>query len=143
MRYGPKKDRSPLTRMLRQEKRLANIQEKLAGDGKRYKYKNNSTGDLGLPKPAEDGRTAVAHNGTFIGDGYFLCMVPQCLTILEDLNVQENKLITEQPPIVTNEGTVELVQQKQKQQKLNENKPSKQKDVLLTEDPIGGIAIME
>ncbi len=144
MRIRPKKDRSPLSRMQRFEHRQELLRQRLAGDGKRYKYKNNTHSDLGLPKPAEDGRTAVGPEGEFIGDGYFLCMVPQCLLIVEDLNMKnENKLITEQPPVVTNEGRVEYVQQQTKQQKLNENKPGKQQDVLLNEDPVGGVVILE
>lgn len=144
MRYGPKKDRSPLTRMQRFEHRQNLLQQRLATDGRRFKYRNNTSADLGLPKPAEDGRTAVAPEGEFIGDGYFLCMVPQCLIVVEDLNMKnnENKLITEQPPVVTNEGRVEYVQQ-QKQQKLNEGKPGKQQDVLLTEDPVGGVVVFD
>jgi hypothetical protein len=31
----------------------------------------------------------------------------------------------------------------QPQQKLNEHKPNKQADILLTEDPIGGVVILE
>jgi hypothetical protein len=131
--------------MQRFEHRQELLRQRLAGDGKRYKYKNNTHSDLGLPKPAEDGRTAVAPEGEFIGDGYFLCMVPQCLIIVEDLNMKnnENKLITEQPPVVTNEGRVEYVQQQQKQQKLHESKPVKQQDYLLNEDPQGGVVILE
>ncbi len=144
MKYGPKKDRSPFTRMQRFEHRQNLLRQRLASDGRRFKYRNNTPGDLGLPKPAEDGRTAVGPEGEFIGDGYFLCMVPQCLIVVEDLNMKnnENKLITEQPPVVTNEGRVEYVQQ-QKQQKLNEGKPGKQQDVLLTEDPVGGVVVFD
>jgi len=143
MRIRPKKDRSPLTRLQRFEHRQELLRQRLAGDGKRYKYRNNTPGDLGLPKPAEDGRTAIGPEGEFIGDGYFLCMVPQCLVIVEDFNMNnENKLITEQPPVVTNEGKVEYVQQT-KQQKLHEGKPGKQSDILLNEDPQGGVVILE
>jgi hypothetical protein len=143
MRIKPKKDRSPLTRLQRFAHRQEQLEKRLASDGRRIKYRNNTPGDLGLPKPAEDGRTAVGPEGEFIGDGYFLCMVPQCLIIVEDLNMKnENKLITEQPPVVTNEGRVEYVQQ-QKNQKLNENKPNSQHDILLNEDPVGGGIVLE
>lgn len=144
MRIRPKKDRSPLSRIQRFEHRQEQLQKKLAGDGNRYRFRNNTTADLGLPKPAEDGRTAIGPEGEFIGDSYFLCMVPQCLVIIEDLNMKnkENKLITEQPPVVTNEGRVEYVQQTQKM-KLNENKPEKQPEILLNEDPVGGVVIIE
>jgi hypothetical protein len=110
MRLRPKKDRSPLTRIQRFEHRQQELAKRLAGDGKRYKYRNNTVGDLSLPKPAEDGSTSIRPDKEFIGDGSFLVMVPQLLTIVEDLNMkkaEENKLMTEQPPVVTNEGKVE------------------------------------
>jgi hypothetical protein len=142
MKYGPKKDRSAFTRLQRFEHRQNQIQQRMQGTG-RYKFKNNTTGDLGLPKPAEDGRRGIPKDGTFIGDSYFLSMVPTVLSIVEDLTVKNepSKLITEQPPVVTNEGTVEYVQA-QKKQKLNETK-DKQPEVLLIEDPVGGIVIAE
>lgn len=142
MKYGPKKDRSPLTRLQRYEARQNMIAKRMEGTG-RYKFKNNTAGSLNLLKPAEDGRRTIPVGGDFIGDSYHMAMVPQHLIILEDLNVKnENKLITEQPPVVTNEGTVEYVQQQKQAQKLHEGKV-KQPEVLLTEDPVGGVVIME
>ena len=149
MKYGPKKDRSPLTRLERALHRREQQQTRLSGTG-RYVFQNNTPGDLGLPKPAEDGRTAVppktksAEGSKFIGDSYFLAMVPQTLILVEDLNVktQPDKLLTEVPPTVTGSGKVEYVLEK-KDQKLNESKPGKQPDTLLTEDPTGGIVILE
>lgn len=147
MRYKPKKDRSPAARMQRFEHRQELLRQRLAGDGQRYKFRNNTNADLGLPKPSEDARTAINADGEFIGDSYFLCMVPQCLVIVEDLNMnKENKLLTEQPPTVTDDGKVEYVQKQTGKIKLNENKPNKpnkQSDTLLTEEPVGGIVIME
>ena len=138
MGYGPKKDRSPLTRLKRLEQRLQ--QKQIPTDNRRFRFGNNTSGELALPKPSEDGKRSIPVDGNFIGDGYFLCMVPQLLVILEDLQME--KLITEQPPIVTTKGKVEYVVEKPAQ-KLNESKPGKQEDVLLTEDPVGGIAICE
>lgn len=146
MRIRPKKDRSPLTRIQRFEHRQDLLRQRLANDNKRYKFRNNTKADLGLPKPSEDGRNAIAPDGEFIGDSYFLCMVPQCLVIVEDLSMKnnENKLITEQPPVVTNEGKVEYVQEKTGKIKLNENKPNtKQPEILLNEDPAGGVVVLE
>ena len=58
----------------------------------------------------------------------------------------EDKLITEQPPVVTNEGTVEFVAQKpeDKKRKLHENRPYQlpADDVLLNENPLEGIEII-
>jgi hypothetical protein len=148
MKYGPKKDRSPHTRLERALHRQELKQTRLNGTG-RYVFQNNTPGDLGLPKPAEDGRTAVppksrsANDSKFIGDSYFLAMVPQTLILVEDLNVkQTDKLLTEVPPTVTSSGKVEYVLEK-KDQKLNESKPGKQPDTLLTEDPAGGIVVFD
>lgn len=149
MKYGPKKDRSPSARLERTAQRVELKKSRLNGTG-RYVFQNNTTGDLGLPKPAEDGRTAVPprsrsqEHSKFIGDSYFLSMVPQTLILVEDLNVknQPEKLLTEVPPTVTSDGKVEYVLEK-KDQKLNESKPGKQPDTLLTEDPAGGIVIVE
>lgn len=141
MRYGPKKDRSPLTRIQRLDQRMKQMEERQKGTG-RYKFRNNTLGDLNLPKAAEDGRKVVPVKGEFVGDSYFLSMVPQILVIVEDLNMEKNKLITEQPPTVTTEGAVEYVQQAKKQ-KLNESKPAKQPEILLNEDPVGGIVITD
>jgi hypothetical protein len=143
MKYGPKRDRSPLTRLQRFAHRQELVQQRLNSGTGRFKYRNNTTGDLGLPKPAEDGRKAIPAKGEFIGDSYFMTMVPQLLIIVEDLTVKnENKLILDQPPVVTNEGTVEFVQQ-QKSQKLHESKPGKEPEILLNEDPTGGVVIAE
>jgi hypothetical protein len=142
MRYGPKKDRSPLTRIQRLEHRQNLQEQRQVGTG-RYKFRNNTAADLGLPKPAEDGRRAIPAKGEFIGDSYFLSMIPQLLVLVEDLNMKnESKLILDQPPVVTSEGTVEYIQQP-KQQKFNESKPGKQEDTLLVEDPVGGVVIVE
>lgn len=147
MKYGPKRDKSVSSRIERSNYRKEQQEQKLAGVG-RYVYQNNTPGDLSLPKPAEDGRKAIpskARNveySKFIGDSYFMMMVPQTLILVEDLNMKNEKLITEQPPTVTTHGKVEYVVEK-KDQKLNEGKPGKQDDLLLTEDPKGGIVVIE
>jgi hypothetical protein len=147
MKYGPQADRSRSNRIDRTNHRREQQEKALGGSG-RYVFQNNTTGDLALPKPAEDGRKAIppksksAEGSKFIGDSYFLKMVPQILVLVEDLTVKNEKLITEQPPTVTTVGRVEYVVEK-KEQKLNESKPGKLEDVLLTEDPKGGIVIIE
>ena len=144
MKYGPKKDKSLASRIARFDERQKRLQSRLSGNG-RYKFQNRTNGSLDLPKPAEDGRVTIVKDGNFIGDSYFLTLVPEMLTIVEDLSMsktQENKLMTEQPPLVTREGKVEFVQQT-KQQTLTESKPGKAPDLLLTEDPAGGIVVLE
>lgn len=141
--------------MLRSLKRTA----ALAGKGV-YVYQNNTRGDLMLPRPTKSGVVKVLRNEQFQGDDYYMFMVRnnelslvktlehpnQNETINEGTDHMSDKLITEQPPMVTNEGTVEYqVPGNQKHQKLNENKPnqqSQQQDILLNENPLDGIEIL-
>jgi len=141
MKYK-KRDKSPHTKYERMEHRRVILENRLKGTGK-YLYQNNTSGDLELPKVTESGRKTVRHKEKFIGDSYFMYMVPRELILLENLEpMPTNKLITEQPPTVTHQGKVEYVQPEQT--KLNENGPDgKNPDVLLTEDPVGGIVIAE
>jgi len=139
--------------MLRAQKRKAD----LSGKGQ-YIYRNNTSGDLFLPRPTKSGTTRVAVNEEFLGDDYYMFMVrnnelrlvrqieaPDAPIINEQSeNTMSDKLITEQPPIVTNEGTVEYVEEPKKpEQKLNENQPPQpDQDVLLNENPMDGIEII-
>lgn len=127
---------------VRQEK-LKNV---LHGEGK-YIFQNNTSGELTLPKEPLEGSRQIPKNGKFLGDSYFLQMVrSHDLRLIEEITM-ENKLITEQPPTVTHGGIVELVQPEQansKAKKLNEQVPEdEKKTVLLTEDPLGGVVIVD
>ena len=117
-----------------------------------FVYKNNTSGELLLPKKTKSGQTRVAFKEEFQGDDYYMSMVRDNQLIhvrtIEDPNLNENtefnmneKLITEQPPIVTNEGTVEFITKKNK--KLNESKPAPQPeiDILLNENPLEGVEL--
>ncbi len=55
-----------------------------------------------------------------------------------------DKLIMDQPDVVTTEGTVEQVVVDEAEKKLNEGQPvqDSQEDVLLTEDPMDGVEII-
>lgn len=142
--------------MLRAQKRKA----ALSGKGL-YVFRNNTSGDLLLPRPTKSGITRVSTNEEFQGDDYYMFMVRNNeLRLVRQIESPEqpaktlnettepnmaDKLITEQPPVVTNEGTVEFVEQKPKQQKLDEHKPNEQQpqpDVLLNENPLDGIEII-
>jgi hypothetical protein len=135
--------------------------EQLHGKGM-YVYQNNTSGDLFLPRPTKSGISRVALREEFQGDDYYMFMVrnnelrlirvieqPQAEQVLTEATEipMEEKLITEQPPVVTNEGTVEFHTHKpeEKRQKLNENRPyqvPQPGDVLLNENPLEGIEII-
>jgi len=153
-------------RLNKYEKNVLRAQKRksaLSGDGV-FVFRNNTSGDLFLPRPTKSGTSKVAVNEEFVGDNYYMFMVQsnelRLVKIIESPSVAQvqpinesteqpmaDKLITEQPPIVTNEGTVEFVEQKpeKQQQKLNETQPQKeepQPDVLLNENPLDGIEII-
>ena len=115
-------------------------------------YRNNTKGDLTLPKPSENGTTGpIPPGGTWIGDDYFMYMVKNNeASLVENLVVNPeivkeevmDKLILDQPDRITTEGRVERVVVSQTLP-LNETPlESTDKDVLLTEDPMDGIQII-
>jgi hypothetical protein len=153
-------------KILRAQKR----QDALKGEGV-YVYRNNTSGDLYLPRPTKSGIKHIGVNEVFQGDSYYMFMVEkgelriveviqsaqdarnqanqasQVQPLYEAVNTMHDKLITEQPPTVTNEGTVEYtVQDSQPQQKpLNETPKQDQKqpqDILLNENPLDGVEII-
>jgi len=142
-------------KQLRHQKRKAALE----GQGV-YVFRNNTSGELFLPRPTKSGITRVPVNEEFQGDDYYMFMVrnnelrlvrqieappkPTVVNEQTENTMSEDKLITEQPPVVTNEGTVEFVEKpKNPQQKLNENQPAEQpQDILLNENPMDGIEII-
>lgn len=151
-------------RLNKHQKSMLNAERRknlLSGKG-RILFRNNTGGDLILPRPTKSGITQVKRGQTFEGDDYYMYMVhethelrvsrviespqPQHLTENTEQNM-DDKLITEQPPVVTTEGTVEFVEQKigTKKKKLNENFPKGkdvQNDILLNENPLDGVDII-
>lgn len=128
-----------LERQIAREIRKAQIQNEQHGEGM-YVFENNTKGDLYLPRPTKSGRRLVPKGQQFVGDNYYFRMVPRELRFIEELqSPQQERLITEQPPTVTTEGTVEFVQQ---QRQFNEEQGGKSTDVLLTETPVDGIKII-
>lgn len=144
------------------------IKERQVGTGQ-FIYRNNTKGDLILPKPvAGVGTGPIPPGGTWTGDSFFMYMVKTTneASLVSDLNAvpaihnveaetqltevllkEENdmqKLILDQPDRVTTEGRVERVVAPTKIMPLNEEPidPTKQKDILLTEDPMEGIQII-
>jgi hypothetical protein len=130
---------TPRHKTTRQE-RLAKSQTDSYGEGQ-FIFENNTKGDLYLPRPTKSGRKRVGRGEQFIGDNYYFQMVPQELKYIKEV-IEMEKLITEQPPVVTKDGTVEYVA-KNPDKPLNENQPEdKKEDILLTEAPMEGIKIL-
>lgn len=108
----------------------------------RFIFENHSKSDVLLPKPTHRGLKMVAPKQRFEGDETYLPIRELKLieVLQEKTTPATTKLITEQPPVVTNEGVVEYVRPN-KPKKLNEQSSSNS-DILLTESPVGGVKIV-
>jgi len=142
------------TRQERKENREAKLRSDMAGKGM-FIFENNTDGDLTLPKPTAAGVKKVGPRQRFQGDDYFMAWVKPPLNLLKYIETvvpanteknMENKLILDQPDMVTERGQVEhVVRQPQvPQQPLNDatGDVQKQPEVLLTEDPLDGVEII-
>jgi len=139
-------------RKLTKEEKVKNMQMNLSGTGL-YIYENRTSGHLTLPKTSTDGKKVIPPNGRFKGDSYFMMLVkpPQnLLKFIEEIKTEENvmsenKLILDQPDMVTAKGTVEhVVDDKAPLQNLRDSVDNKQKpDVLLNESPMDGVEIIQ
>lgn len=152
----PNLKRKPMNRY----EKATNSREKkeyaLRGKGL-FEYRNNTSGDLMLPKPSASGSRVVPKGATFRGDDYFMYMVrvtneAKLVRVIEETvepvtekPMSEQKLILDQPDKVTTEGKIEHVVKKlDKPVKLNEGQPAEQKkeeDVLLNDSPVDGVEI--
>jgi hypothetical protein len=130
------------TKYERAQIRKEKLKNAMFGEG-RYVFQNNTSGELELPKlPLEGISKKIGKGAKFIGDSYFMQMVrTNDLKLIEEIKVE--KLITEQPPVVTTGGTVEFITPDTKKQKLTEEEDKNKKNVLLTEDPLGGVVIVD
>ena len=120
-----------------------------------YLFRNNTSGSLNLPKPANNGVRVVGKNAEWEGDNYFMFLVQKndarlIRTITspeeqkEEIKMAE-KLLVDQPDQVTVEGTVEhvVLSTDDKDKKLNEGQPvDDQDEALINEDPMDGIQIL-
>ena len=112
-----------------------------------------------MPKKSKDGKKWVGPNETWQGDSYFLRMIPKEAVLIKTLEnpkkeekMSDDKLLLDQPEMVTTEGQIEHVVEDQSQ-KLNEQSTTKKrkvksenkksKDTLLTEDPTAGVIIID
>ena len=157
-----------IKKLTKQQKMLANKQKRenmYKGFGI-YIFENNTNADLVLPKLTLGNQKIVPPKGRFRGDSFFLNMVKNnSLKLVEVIQSEdealknsnkiidnlgdnmENKLILDQPAMVTTQGTIEHVQITQccntnKNENLNISEEEKNKDVLLVEDPVGTIEII-
>ena len=106
-----------------------------------YRFKNRNK--------ATDGRKVVGPHEEWEGDNYFLKMVPREAYLVRVIQVPktqeqimaEQKLILDQPDMITEHGKVEHVIADPSVRPIVEQKPA-EKDKLLTEDPMSGITIL-
>lgn len=112
----------------------------------RFLFENHTNGDLILPRPTHKGIRIVPPKQRFEGDEYYLPLRDVRLIEILSENSEDtmDKLITEQPPLVTNEGTVEFVKQGDGVSQFNETTPHNEDmpEVLLNESPLDGIEIV-
>lgn len=138
----------------RQGQRQEYIKHVQHGEGL-YVYRNrHKEATLDLPKPTKSGRTTVGPSEEWQGDNYYMSLVRKGEAILvreiyspeQEKQMQEQKLLVDQPNVVTSEGTVEhVIPTAKPAQPLNEGQPgeqAEQKDVLLNEDPLSGVDII-
>jgi len=143
------------------EERSKHLAQAMSGSGL-YLYRNSTDSEMTLPRPTKSGLRFVGPRGTFQGDDYYMQMVRSGLlrlvevlqtpeqesavrvsesqakddVQLNEVNMTQDKLILDQPDMVTTQGTVEHVVNGQNHiQKLNEKAGEQQEDVLLNEGP--------
>ena len=139
------------------EERSKALAQNMGGSGL-YLYRNSTDSEMTLPRPTKSGLRFVGPKGTFQGDSYYMQYVKQGLLRLVEvlqtpeqeaaikaaeqqaLNegnmITEDRLILDQPDMITEQGKVEHVVNKQTpQQKLNEKSNEQPVDVLLNECP--------
>lgn len=145
----------------KKEVRAEMLANALHGEGL-YLYQNNTGADLTLPRPTKSGLRSVKARESFQGDNYYMQLVrtgylrlikelqspeQQRAALNEENTAMEEKLLLDQPDMITEAGKVEHVVPKKGpvQQKLNEDKDKKpQQDVLLNEGPVeGGFVIVQ
>lgn len=133
----------------RKEVRAQQIENALHGEGV-YLYQNNTNADLSLPRPTKSGIRSVGPKMQFQADNYYMQLVKQgLLRLVKELQSPEQqraanevkveeKLILDQPDMITEAGKVEhVVNKNTPAQKLHEQKGKQpQPDVLLNEAPV-------
>jgi hypothetical protein len=134
--------RRKFNRYERKEIRSHQVAEAMAGSGL-YLFENMLNADFTLPRPTKSGLRSIGPKQQFQGDDYYLQLVRtgylKLINILQtpqqEAQMNEQKLILDQPDKVTHQGKVEQVAEAP-QQKLNEAGNQPQPDVLLNEGPV-------
>lgn len=105
-----------------------------------FVFKNRTRDDLHLPAPSKGGQTVISVGGDFIGDSQFFPMLKTGqLTLVSEVRAMDDKLITEQPPLVTNEGQMEFVVHKDN---ITEQETKDKKKKKLNENPLEGVRLL-
>tara|TARA_Y100000034_G_C6800987_1_gene359269 strand:+ start:231 stop:689 length:459 start_codon:yes stop_codon:yes gene_type:complete len=136
----------------------AHVEEALKGEGL-YLFENNTNADLTLPRPTKSGCRAVGPKpAQFQGDDYYMQLVrqghlrlikvlqtPEQERAVNEGNMEQEKLILDQPDIVTEQGEIEhVINTNTPIQKLDEGDDQPKPDVLLNEAPVDdGFVIVE
>ena len=114
-----------------------------------YIFENHHNYDLQLPKPACKNLTLVKSKGKFVADKSFfeyvkVGMIRFIEPYVEKGVIVENKLMLDQPAMITNEGKVEhvAVGQTCKKKVLKEGEGEQLDEVLLVESPCSGVKII-
>ena len=117
-------------------------------------YQNNTSGTLILPKISAEGKSSVEKGENWSGDDYYMNMVSAGEALLVEViqdkeqkmeNINEEKLILDQPETITEKGVVEqivvspLAKVKKAVSLTEEEIPE---DILLNEDPLAGVEIL-
>lgn len=152
----------------KKEVRTEMIQNAISGEGL-YLYENRSNADLTLPRPTSSGLRVIKAKAQFQGDNYYMQLVklgllkyvkqlqsPEEEKLAESLmnesvqnnikkeeNMSEEKLILDQPDMITEQGKVEHVVNNPVQKLNEQQKDGKQKDVLLNESPSGFVIVSD
>lgn len=141
------------TKLEAKEERKKHMQNVTSGNGL-YLFRNNTDSEMTLPRPTKSGLRFVGPRKEFQGDNYYMQMVRSGLLRLVEVlqtpeqqaaaeakslnegNMNEERLILDQPDVFTEKGKVEHVVNTQKPaKKLNEKADEQDEDVLLNESP--------
>lgn len=134
------------------------LEKALHGEGL-FLFRNNTKGDLKLPRPTKSGLREIVKDAEFQGDDYYMQLVRQgFLRLVKVIQTPEQqrqalceeqkmdqKLILDQPEQITEQGKIEhVIAKPATAQKLNETEKQKNKapDVLLNESPDGFVIVV-
>jgi hypothetical protein len=129
------------------EVRAQQIENAIHGEGI-YLYRNNTNADLTLPRPTKSGLRSVGPGKEFQGDNYYMQLVKTgfCRLVKEiqspqqalaEANMQQDKLILDQPDMITEQGKVEHVVKNAPVKKINEQDKKDEESILLNEASSG------